>query len=90
MEKISAGFLIILLGVIWLGPPIYWGYINGNFLLILVWPVMLAFTLVGTGWRYRKRRLFKSFLYAVAFAVTGVVPVYFLGRAIAMYQGFVA
>jgi hypothetical protein len=70
--------------VIWFGPPIYWGSINGNFLLILVWPVMLAFTAVSTGWRYRKRTLFKSFLYDVVFAEIGVVPVYCLGRAIAL------
>jgi hypothetical protein len=83
MEKISSGFLIILLGVIWVGPPIYWGYINSSFLATPVWSVMLAFTAVGTGWRHRKRDLFKSFLYGVVFAATGVVPAYLLGLAIA-------
>jgi hypothetical protein len=79
MEKISGGFLLILLGVIWLGPPMYWGYINGNFLAILVWPLILAFTAVSTGWRYRKRSLLKSLLHGIVFAAIGVVPIYFFG-----------
>jgi hypothetical protein len=82
MEKISSGFLIILLGVIWVGPPIYWGYINGSRLAIPIWSVMLAFTAVGAGWRHRKCDLFKSFLYGVVFAATGVISAYLLGLAI--------
>jgi predicted PurR-regulated permease PerM len=85
MGKISDAFLIILLGAIWLGPPTYWGYINGSLLATLIWPVMAAFTVVGTGWRFRKRSAFISFLYGLVFAAIGVVPVYFLGRAIDLF-----
>jgi hypothetical protein len=85
MEKISGGFLLFLLGMIWLGPPMYWGYINGNILAILIWPLILVSTAVSTGWRYRKRSLLKSLLYGLVFAVIGVVPAYFVGRAIALY-----
>src|SRR5262249_54762041 len=55
MEKISGAFLIMLFGAIWLVPPFYWGYINGDFLAIPIWSVMMALTAVGTGWRRRKR-----------------------------------
>lgn len=85
MEKISGAFLIILLGAIWLGPPAYWGHINGSFLVALIWPVMAAFTAVGTGWRFRKRNAFISFLYGLVFAAIGVVPVYFVGRTIDLF-----
>ncbi len=85
MEKLSAGFLLVLLGLIWFGPPIYWGYIGGNILATLIWPLILVFTAVSTGWRYRKRSLLKSLLYGLVFAVFGVVPAYFVGRAIALY-----
>ena len=83
MEKITDASLLILFGAIWLGPPSYWGYINGNFLATLIWPVMAAFTVVGTGWRFRKRSIFISFLYGLVFAAIGVIPIYFFGRAIA-------
>jgi hypothetical protein len=85
MEKISGGFLLILVGLIWLGPPIYWGYINGDYPAILVWSVALAILAVCTGWRNRKRSLIISFVYAAVFAAIGVVSAYSLGRAIALY-----
>jgi hypothetical protein len=90
MEKISGAFLIMLFGAIWLVPPFYWGYINGDFLAIPIWSVMIALTAVGTGWRRRKRGLFISSLYAVVLAAVGVVPVYFLGRVIALHWEDVA
>lgn len=85
MEKISGGFLLVLLGLIWFGPPIYWGYIDGNILTTFIWPLILVSTAVSTGWRYRKRSLLKSLLYGLVFALIGVAAAYFVGRAIDLY-----
>jgi hypothetical protein len=82
--RVIGGIVFVLLGLMWFGPPVRFGYENLSYYTIVIWSVVFAFANVSTGWRYPDRGLFISFLWGVVFAACGVVPLYFLGRSIAL------
>ena len=70
----------ILLMVIWLGTPFYWGWIHLSLWGPIVWSVLVATVAVATKWRMAGRGLIASWIHGLYLSASGVVPIYFLGR----------
>jgi len=75
MHTIGVGFILV---VIWLGTPLYWGWIHSSLWVPAIWTFIIVAVAIVAGWRTADRGLITSWLKGVCFGATGVFPAYFL------------
>src|SRR5215471_17600419 len=80
MPKIALPFLFFFN----FGPPIFWGFVGAGIFAPLLWSAGMAIFVILAGWRARGRGLFASVLIGMFFAALVNVPIYFVGRWLAM------
>lgn len=72
--------IVIIFVVIWLGTPLYWGWMHYSFSGPVIWTVIVVALAIVTGWRTAGRGLITSLLQGLCFAAAGIFPLYFLAR----------
>jgi hypothetical protein len=80
MPKIALPFLFFLN----FGPPIYWGFVDAGISAPLLWSAGMGAFVILAGWRAPQKGLFTSILIGISAAMVVNVPIYFIGRWLAM------
>jgi hypothetical protein len=80
MPKIALPFLFFFN----FGPPIFWGFVGAGIFAPLLWSAGMAIFVLLAGWRARGRGLLASALIGLFLAMVVNVPIYFIGRWLAM------
>jgi hypothetical protein len=80
MPKIALPFLFFFN----FGPPIFWGFVNAGIFAPLLWSAGMGIFVILAGWRASGRGIFASGLIGMCMATVVNVPIYFIGRWLAM------
>jgi hypothetical protein len=80
MPKIALPFLFFLN----FGPPIYWGFVDAGISAPLLWSAGMGIFVILAGWRAPQKGLFTSILIGMCIAAIINVPIYFIGRWLAV------
>jgi len=80
MPKIALPFLFFFN----FGPPIFWGFVGAGISAPLLWSAGMAIFVILMGWRAPRKGLLASALIGMCFATLVNVPIYFIGRWLAM------
>ena len=80
MPKIALPFLFFFN----FGPPIFWGFVGAGIFAPLLWSGGMAIFAILIGWRATGRGLLASALMGLCLAIVVNVPIYFVGRWLAM------
>jgi hypothetical protein len=80
MPKIALPFLFFFN----FGPPIFWGFVGAGISAPLLWSAGMAILVILGDWRVPGRGLFASVLIGMCVATVVNVPIYFIGRWLAM------
>jgi len=77
MHPIGIGIILV---VVWIGTPLYWGWMHFSLWLPVIWTIIVVALAIVAGWRTASRGLIISFLAGLCFGAMGVFPIYFLAR----------
>jgi hypothetical protein len=80
MPKIALPFLFFFN----FGPSIFWGFVGAGISAPLLWSAGMAIFSILAGWRAPGKGLLTSVLIGMCVATVVNVPIYFIGRWLAM------